>query len=83
MLAVLRTIDQHRRENVNDVATSIRHNDFKIIYVFVSTILDTGYKLILYRAPMKALAAEIVRKMGKRLAWLHIKVRELTGRDDF
>lgn len=31
-------------------------------------------------APMKALAAEIVRKLGKRLAWLSIKVRELTGR---
>ena len=28
---------------------------------------------------MKALAAEIVRKLGKRLAWLNIKVRELTG----
>lgn len=28
---------------------------------------------------MKALAAEIVRKLGKRLAWLRIKVRELTG----
>lgn len=42
---------------------SIARNDFKIIYV----------------APMKALAAEITRKMGKRLAWLGIKVRELTG----
>ena len=30
-------------------------------------------------APMKALAAEIVRKLGKRLAWLSIRVRELTG----
>ena len=30
-------------------------------------------------APMKALAAEIVRKLGKRLQWLSIKVRELTG----
>lgn len=28
---------------------------------------------------MKALAAEIVRKLGKRLQWLSIKVRELTG----
>lgn len=28
---------------------------------------------------MKALASEIVRKMGKRLQWLNIKVRELTG----
>ena len=30
-------------------------------------------------APMKALAAEIVRKLGKRLHWLSVKVRELTG----
>ena len=28
---------------------------------------------------MKALAAEIVRKIGKRLQWLSIQVRELTG----
>jgi antiviral helicase SLH1 len=28
---------------------------------------------------MKALAAEIVRKLGKRLQWLNIRVRELTG----
>lgn len=28
---------------------------------------------------MKALASEIVRKLGKRLRWLNIKVRELTG----
>lgn len=29
---------------------------------------------------MKALASEIVRKLSKRLAWLSIEVRELTGR---
>ena len=28
---------------------------------------------------MKALASEITRKVGKRLAWLNIRVRELTG----
>lgn len=28
---------------------------------------------------MKALAAEIVRKFAKRLQWLAIRVRELTG----
>ena len=33
----------------------------------------------LVSAPMKALAAEIVRKLGKRLKWLNILVRELTG----
>ena len=37
--------------------------DFKIVYV----------------APMKALAAEVVRKFSSRLAGLNIKVRELTG----
>lgn len=30
-------------------------------------------------APMKALAAEITRKLGRRLKWLSILVRELTG----
>ncbi|MCJ1313523.1 hypothetical protein MMC25_007202 [Agyrium rufum] len=34
---------------------------------------------IVYVAPMKALAAEITEKLGKRLAWLGIRVRELTG----
>jgi len=38
-------------------------DDFKIIYV----------------APMKALAAEVTEKLGRRLAWLGIQVRELTG----
>lgn len=28
---------------------------------------------------MKALASEIVRKLGKRLQWLGIQVKELTG----
>ena len=32
-----------------------------------------------YVAPLKALAAEITEKMGSRLAWMGIKVRELTG----
>ena len=41
----------------------VNSDDFKIIYV----------------APMKALAAEITEKLGRRLAWLGIKVRELTG----
>ncbi|GAM91498.1 hypothetical protein ANO11243_095490 [Dothideomycetidae sp. 11243] len=41
----------------------VRTKDFKIVYV----------------APMKALAAEVVDKLGKRLAWLGVKVRELTG----
>ncbi|GBE79749.1 Putative helicase [Sparassis crispa] len=42
--------------------------------VFASVkIVVTSY------APMKALASEIVRKLGKRLQWLSIRVRELTG----
>ncbi|KAK6413534.1 putative steryl acetyl hydrolase mug81, partial [Oleoguttula sp. CCFEE 5521] len=42
---------------------AVRTDDFKVVYV----------------APMKALAAEITDKLGRRLAWLGIRVRELTG----
>ncbi|THH02446.1 hypothetical protein EW026_g463 [Hermanssonia centrifuga] len=64
MLTVLRVLDQHRSPTgVQSLGASINRDDFKIIYV----------------APMKALAAEIVRKLGKRLQWLSIRVRELTG----
>lgn len=66
MLAVLRILFQYRSADVSNAASlgsSIRKSEFKIIYV----------------APMKALAAEIVRKLGKRLEWLGIAVRELTG----
>lgn len=41
----------------------VNSEDFKIIYV----------------APMKALAAEITEKLGRRLAWLGIHVAEFTG----
>jgi antiviral helicase SLH1 len=41
----------------------IDYSEFKIVYV----------------APLKALAAEIVEKFQKRLQWLGIQVRELTG----
>ena len=34
---------------------------------------------VIYVAPMKALAAEITEKLGRRLAWLGIHVREYTG----
>ncbi|KAH9850708.1 Sec63-domain-containing protein [Lenzites betulinus] len=65
MLTVLRVLDQHSSHmgNPNNLAASIDRDRFKVIYV----------------APMKALAAEIVRKLGKRLQWLSIRVRELTG----
>lgn len=41
----------------------IDYNEFKIVYV----------------APLKALAAEIVEKFSKKLKWIGIEVRELTG----
>ncbi|KAG6331151.1 hypothetical protein ID866_7939 [Astraeus odoratus] len=56
--------DQHRRHiGPGSPVASIDRDSFKIIYV----------------APMKALASEITHKLGKRLGWLGIKVRELTG----
>ncbi|KAI0265187.1 Sec63-domain-containing protein [Gloeopeniophorella convolvens] len=64
MLTILRVLEQHRSHvRGESLRASIRRDDFKIIYV----------------APMKALAAEIVRKFAKRLQWLDIRVRELTG----
>lgn len=67
MLTILNTIARHCTPNPfeQDDATDllVRTEDFKIVYV----------------APMKALAAEIVDKLGKRLAWLGVRVRELTG----
>ncbi|KAF9055071.1 Sec63-domain-containing protein [Hymenopellis radicata] len=64
MMAILRVLDQHRT-NTGDlnISSTINRDSFKIIYV----------------APMKALASEIVRKLSKRLKWLAIQVKELTG----
>ena len=64
-MAILRVLDHHLQPgpSVHPSGFSVNHDLFKIIYV----------------APMKALAAEITRKFGKRLAWLGIRVRELTG----
>ncbi|KAK5082315.1 putative steryl acetyl hydrolase mug81 [Lithohypha guttulata] len=42
-------------------------------------VVNTNAFKIVYVAPMKALAAEITEKFGKKLAWLGVKVRELTG----
>ena len=42
------------------------------------TVLTNDFKVV-YVAPMKALAAEITEKLGKRLQWLGVQVRELTG----
>ncbi|EPQ59321.1 Sec63-domain-containing protein [Gloeophyllum trabeum ATCC 11539] len=65
MLTILRVLSQHRSKDAHSrsLAATIDVKSFKIIYV----------------APMKALAAEIVRKLGSRLKWLSIRVRELTG----
>lgn len=75
MLTVLRTIRMHAqnpeaamgsgisRSNGAVNNFGIQYDDFKIIYV----------------APMKALASEIVAKFSKRLRYLGVKVRELTG----
>lgn len=41
----------------------ISYDDFKIVYI----------------APLKALAAEIVAKFSSKLSWLNVQVRELTG----
>ena len=43
------------------------------------TYIDKESFKIIYVAPMKALAAEIVRKFTSRLKPLNIQVRELTG----
>ncbi|KAK9450289.1 Sec63 Brl domain-containing protein [Limtongia smithiae] len=67
MLTVLHTIAMHciptPFEEPNAGQYHVEKSDFKIVYV----------------APLKALAAEIVEKLGKRLKWLGISVRELTG----
>ncbi|KAJ7638696.1 Sec63 Brl domain-containing protein [Roridomyces roridus] len=65
MLTILRVLDQHRSTGSGNapIGSTVNRSSFKIIYV----------------APMKALASEIVRKFSKRLKWLNIEVRELTG----
>ena len=67
MLAILNTIAKNTTPSLAEapdaVDFAIRTEDFKIVYI----------------APMKALAAEITGKLGKRLAWLGVQVREFTG----
>lgn len=67
MLTILNTIAKNTSPNPADEPSAtnftVQTDDFKIIYV----------------APMKALAAEVTDKLGKRLSWLGIQVRELTG----
>lgn len=67
MLAILNAISHNLTPNLVDEPSAsefcVNLEDFKIVYV----------------APMKALAAEITEKLGRRLAWLGIQVREYTG----
>ncbi|KAI7509278.1 Sec63-domain-containing protein [Hortaea werneckii] len=67
MLTILNTVAKNIHSSPIDEPQAeefaVHTDDFKIVYV----------------APMKALAAEITEKLGKRLAWLGIQVRELTG----
>ncbi|ODV88104.1 hypothetical protein CANARDRAFT_26259 [[Candida] arabinofermentans NRRL YB-2248] len=65
LLTILHTIKQFVTETQTDdgVQMDISYDEFKIVYV----------------APLKALAAEIVEKFSKKLNWLGIQVRELTG----
>ncbi|KAI9167056.1 putative helicase mug81 [Paramyrothecium foliicola] len=67
MLTILHTIGQNVFPNPQEEPAAnefgVNSDDFKIVYV----------------APMKALAAEVTEKLGKRLAWLGIKCREYTG----
>jgi antiviral helicase SLH1 len=85
LLAVLRVLDQNRVTNSNDfLGSTVNMNSFKIVYVYVINRLMTRnffphLSAFLCSAPMKALASEITQKFRKRLHWLSIKVRELTG----
>lgn len=67
MLTILHTISQYLEpspfEDNKATDFAVDIDDFKIVYV----------------APMKALAAEITEKLGRRLAWLGIRCREYTG----
>ncbi|CAK1360656.1 Antiviral helicase SLH1 [Cercospora beticola] len=67
MLTILNTVAKNIHPNPIEepdaTEFAVHVGDFKIVYV----------------APMKALAAEITDKLGKRLAWLGMQVRELTG----
>jgi antiviral helicase SLH1 len=67
MLTILQTIGQYVTPNPFE---DHQATDFAV---------DTENFKIVYVAPMKALAAEITEKLGKRLAWLGIRCREYTG----
>lgn len=63
LLSMLGVIKQFSTFDKSTGRYDVALSDFKIVYI----------------APLKALAAEIVEKMSKRLQWVGISVRELTG----
>ncbi|KAJ2552560.1 activating signal cointegrator 1 complex subunit 3 [Coemansia sp. RSA 1933] len=71
LLTILRTIAQYCTPQPQDMDSldgakpefRVAKSEFKIVYI----------------APMKALAAEVVEKYQSRLRWLGIRCRELTG----
>tara|TARA_R110002003_G_scaffold55_5_gene4994 strand:- start:49114 stop:54714 length:5601 start_codon:yes stop_codon:yes gene_type:complete len=63
---------------LNTVAKNVVPNPIENPEATDFTVMTEDFKII-YVAPMKALAAEVTDKLGKRLAWLGIKARELTG----
>ena len=67
ILTILHTISQNILPDPSEEPDAsefmVQVDNFKVVYV----------------APMKALAAEVTEKLGKRLQWLGIQVRELTG----
>ncbi|PVU85401.1 hypothetical protein BB560_007031 [Smittium megazygosporum] len=64
MLAILKVISSYLTTTEGDETSfKIEKNKFKIVYV----------------APMKALASEIVRKYSEKLKWIGITVKEFTG----
>ncbi|KAA8909084.1 Sec63 Brl domain-containing protein [Sphaerosporella brunnea] len=67
MLTILRTI------SLNCIPRPMEAPDAEDFYC------DKDDFKVVYVAPMKALASEIVQKLQSRLAWLGIQVRELTG----
>lgn len=64
LMTILREISQHiGDDHASKTSWSVRDKQFKVIYI----------------APLKALAAEIVGKFQSALGYLGVQVRELTG----
>ena len=63
---------------LNAIGHNITPNPIEEPYATEFTLKSEDFKVV-YVAPMKALAAEITEKLGKRLAWLGIQAREFTG----